>query len=276
MRALSFLALLSLASAGPAAAQGIVVPVGCRGGCPADRLPRTFALDTVKAWAHLEHGNARTSVDHVFRNETADTVDAAFFFPLPADAVVYQVSVEDAARPAHDRDRLLQYNEWSRPDESRWILQGLMREGRDAVLREYAHAVLVHVPVRDIPPGGVRELQIIYTQPLRAENGAITWRYPLTVGAGAAQISHVTLGLTVKTEAGFRAIASPSHEVVMQLGMEPGPCAPQERCGTKGYPSERVRVVRMVPAPGNRVRDFELVYTPEDSGSRSAVGPPQP
>lgn len=272
MRALSLLALLSLASA-PAAAQGIVVPVGCRGGCPADRLPRTFALDTVKAWAHLEHGNARTSVYHDFRNETADTVDAAFFFPLPADAVMDQVSVVDAARPAHDRERLLQYNEWSRPDESRWIMEGLMREGRGAVLQEYARAVLVHVPVRDIPPGAARELQIIYTQPLRAEDGVITWRYPLA--AGAAPAGHLTLGMTIKTEAGFRAIASTSHTVDMELGMEPGPCAPRERCGTKGYPSQRVRVVRMLPAPGNRTRDFELVYTPADAApGRGAAAEP--
>lgn len=271
MRTLTLLALLSLACASPVAAQGIVVPVGCRGGCPADRLPRTFALDTVKAWANLERGNAQISVDHVFRNETADTVDAAFFFPLSADAVVYQVSVEDAARPAHDRDRLLQYNEWSRPDESRWILEGLMREGRDAVLREYAHAVLVHVPVRDIPPGEGRELRIIYTQPLRAENGAITWRYPLTAGAAAAPAGHLTLGLTVKTEAGFRDIASPSHTVDVRLGTEPGPCAPEERCGTKGYPSQRVRVVRMLPAPGNRTRDFELVYTPVNAATDRGV-----
>jgi hypothetical protein len=272
MRILTLLALLSLT--GPAAAQGIVVPVGCRGGCPGDRLPRTFALDTVQAWANLERGSARTSVDHVFRNQTADTVDAAFFFPLPADAIVYQVSVVDAARPAHDRDRLLQYNEWSRPDESRWILEGLMREGRDAVLREYAHAVLVHVPVRDIPPGGVRALQIVYTQPLRAENGAISWRYPLRAGAGAAPAGHLALGLTVKTEAGFRDIASPSHTVDVQLGTEPGPCAPEERCGTKGYPSQRVRVVRMLASDGNRARDFELVYTPAAAQRRSCQGVP--
>jgi hypothetical protein len=278
MRTLSLLALLSLACASPVAAQGIVVPVGCRGGCPADRLPRTFALDTVKAWANLERGSAQIYVNHVFRNGTADTVDAAFFFPLPADAVVYRVSVEDAARPAHDRDRLLQYNEWSRPDESRWILEGLMREGRDAVLREYAHAVVVHVPVRDIPPGNVRGLQIAYTQPLRAENGAITWRYPLAVGAAAAPAGHLTLGMTIKTEAGFRDIASTSHTVDVELGTEPGPCAPRERCGTKGYPSQRVRVVRMLPADGNRARDFELVYTPEDAQGtdRSAAGPPEP
>jgi Vault protein inter-alpha-trypsin domain len=274
MRIIPLLTLLTLAAA-PGAAQGIVVPLRCHGTCPADRLPRTFALDTVKAWAHLEHGVARTAVDHVFRNETADTVDAAFFFPLPADAVVSRVAVHDADRPAHEANRLLQYNEWSRPDESRWILEGLMREGRGAVLREYADAVLLHVAVRDVPPGGTRELQIQYTQPLRMEGGAIAYRYPLSVGASASPIGHLRLGMEVRTEAGFRDIRSTSHAVDMQLGSEPGPCAPRERCGTRGYPSHRRKVVRLLPAPGDRRRDFEVVYTPEEAtGERRSASIP--
>jgi Ca-activated chloride channel family protein len=274
VRIIPLLTLLPLAAA-PAAAQGIVVPVRCHGECLSGSLPRTFALDTVKAWANLERGAARTSANHVFRNETADTVDAAFFFPLPADAVVEQVSVWDAARPAHDQHRLLLYNEWSRPDESKWIFEGLMREGRSAVLREYADRVLLHVPVRDVPPGGMRELQVLYSQALRTEDGQIAYRYPLSVGASASPIGHLRLGMEVKTENGFRDIRSTSHAVEMQLGSEPGPCRPRERCGTRGYPSHRVKVVRLQPAPRDRGRDFEVVYTPEEAtGERRSAAVP--
>lgn len=266
MRIIRFLALLSLASA-PCAAQGVVVPVRCHGECPPPNgLPRTFALDTVQAWAHVERGGqARTSVDHLFRNETADTVDAAFFFPLPADATVFQVSVVDALKPAHDRGALLLYNEWSRPDESRWIMDGLIRERRVTGMRAYAGQVLVHVPVRAIPPGGARQLQIQYTQPLRAEGRAVAYRYPLSTGAAAAPIGHLTLGMEVKTEAGFIELRSPSHAVDVEWGTESAPCPPRFRCGSRGVASERVRVVRLQPGSDVRERDFELVYTPAAS-----------
>ena len=266
MRILLPIAILSLAAV-PAVAQGIVIPIRCEPACPADGLPRTLSLDSVKAWANLEHGVAMTYVDHAFRNETTDTVHAAFFFPLPADAAVYSVSVVDADLPAHDRNGLLQYNEWSRPDESRWIAEGLVRDrGIDAV-REFTRTRLVHVPVRAIPPGGRRHLQISYMQPLRMEDGTIAYRYPLSVGANAAPIGELTLGMTVKTDAGFRDLRSPSHAVDVQWGTEPGPCHPRERCGVKGYASHRVRVVRLVGSPVDRTRDFEIVYTPEEAAA---------
>lgn len=257
------LILVSLAVAAPAASQAIVVPVRCPGACPAqERLPAVFALDTVHAWATLENGAARTSVNHYFRNATADTADAAFFFPLPADATVYGVSVRDADRPAHDGDALLQYNVWSRPDESRWILEGIVRERPRSPLRAYAGTRVVHVPVRDVPPGATRYLQVQYTQPLRMEDGAVAYRYPLSVGAAAAPIGELRLGLEVKTEAGFVRVGSPSHAVDVRWGTEPGPCQPRERCGTRGYPSERVRVIRLEPGGDVRARDFQVVYTP--------------
>lgn len=267
MRIFPLIAICSLAAV-PCAAQGIVVPVRCTGECP-PRLPATFSLDTVRAWANLERGEAATYVNHSFRNETGATVDAAFFFPLPEDATVYRVSVEDASRPAHDNTRLLLYNEWSRPDESRWILQGLIREGRNSELRAYERMVLVHVPVRDIPPGGLRTLQIHYTQPLRMEDGRITYGYPLSVGAQESRIGHLRLGMEIKTDAGFADVGSPTHAVDLELGMESGPCHPRARCGSRGYPSERVRVVRLEARADDRRRDFRLVYTPHG-------GPPRP
>lgn len=275
MRIISLLALLSLASV-PCAAQGIVVPVRCHGECPPpESLPPTFSLDTIKAWAHLEDGQARTSVTHDFRNETAGTVDAAFFFPLPADATVYQVSVVDALKPAHDNTALLQYNEWSRPDESRWIMDGLIRARQVTALRAYAGQVLVHVPVRAIPPGGARYLQIQYTQPLRAEGGAVTYRYPLSTGGAAAPAGHLTLGMEVKTEAGFVEVRSPSHAVDVQWGTESAPCPPRYRCGSRGVASERIRVVRLQPGDDVRARDFELVYRPvEPAGERRSASLP--
>jgi hypothetical protein len=250
MRTIALLALILLASPVPVAGQGILIPIRCPGECASGSL----RVDTVHAWAHLERGRAMTYVNHVFSNTTAEVIDGAFFFPLPPDAVIERVTVREG-------QDLEIYNEWSGPEESRWILEGLARERRDARLREYAAARVVHVRIPSVAAHGSKHMQIGYSQPLRAENGVIGYRYPLALAA-AAPVGHVTLGMTVKTEAGFRDVHSPSHAVDVQWGTEPGRCLPRERCGTRGFPSERVRVIRLLDAGEHRTRDFELLYTP--------------
>lgn len=251
------LAMLPLLAAAPVAAQGVVIPLRCERAYPADgSLPR-IPIDSVRMWATLERGSAVTSVDHRFHNGLGGAVDAAFFFPLPADATLNRVSVYlDGA--------LDQYGAWSGPDESRWIAAGIVRDQPEAGLGACAGTALVHVPVR-IPAGATRRLQVIYTQPLRVENGTHTYRYPLSAGGAAARAGHVTLGATVTTEAGFRGLRSPSHAVQVEWGTEAGRCRPEAACGFTNVPSRRVKVIRLTPAPGDWARDFELIFTPADA-----------
>jgi hypothetical protein len=267
-------ALFALAAA-PVAAQGIVVQVRCQGECPAGPR-RPMPLDSVDAWANLAHGQAMTYVNHVFRNGTAGTVDGALFFPLPAGATLYSVSVVDAALPAHDGSALLQYNEWSGPVESGWILDGLDREQPELGLRAYAGAPVVHVPLRAIPPRGIRHVQISYMQLLRPEEGAITYRYPLSTGAGASPIGHLTFGMTVTSEHGFHDLRSPSHAVDVAWGTESAPCPARMRCGTRGVTSQRVKVVRLQDGADARARDLAVVFTLAGEADATAFAPGRP
>lgn len=256
MRSLPLLALLALAAAPPAAGQGIAVPVRCHGGCPPPgSLPRALLLDSVQVSASLENGGAATYVSHVFRNGTAGSIDAAFFFPLPADAHLATVSV-------YEGKELKVYGDWSRPEESRWILEGIARERPGSGLEAYAGLRLVHVHLPAVPAGGEQHVQIGYTQPLRADGAALRYRYPLSAAADAAPFRVADVVLEVTTEAGFRDLRSPSHAVDVGWGTEAAPCPPRARCGTMGVPSRRVRVVRLGGGGELRTRDFELVYTP--------------
>lgn len=268
MRALSLLALLCLSSAASAAAQGIVLPVRCQGACPAASVSSgSLSIDSVRVWAHLERGEAVTYVDHVIRNTGPVAVDGAFFFPLPRGATVDRVAL-------YEGKELKVYGEWSGPEESRWILEGLARERPDARLEAYDGQTLVHVRVPGVPPGGRHDLQIGYREALRPESGAIAYRYPLSVGTAAGPHPHLSLGLTVKTEAGFDDLRSPTHEVDVQLGTESAPCPREMRCGFRGVASERVRVVRLEDAANARTRDFELVYTPTAASEAGAAPRP--
>lgn len=251
MRPIAVLALLSLAAA-PAAAQGILLPAGCEGTCPAQALE----IDSVQAWADLNRGQAGTFISYVFRNRTDASVDGAFFFPLPSDAELAWATVSSNGRvDAH--------NQWSGPDESRRILDELTR-GRPEVAM-WNRRVMVHVPIPAIPAHGVKRLQIHYTQPLGTEAGVVRYAYPLSLSAPAG---HLTLGVTVKTETGFQDLHSPSHAVNVQWGTESARCPPQMRCGFRGVTSHRVKIVRLIDARREGFHDFELLYTPAAAQSR--------
>lgn len=268
MRIIPIIALLVLAAA-PAAAQGIVVPLRCEGACPADgRLPRSLAMDTVRVWGNVLRGHATIYVDHVVRNQTAGTLDGAFFFPLPPGAAIHTVSVFEG-------EELERYGDWSGPGESRRMLEEIVRERPDAGLREYAGTGVVHVEVPSIPPRGSQRVQIVYTQPLRAVDGTLSLRYPLSVGASVVDIGHLSIGFTVTTAAGFRDLRSPSHAVDVQPGTESARCPREMRCGYRGVTSHRVKIVRLRQGHGDRTRDFEILYTPEDAAAerRSASIP---
>jgi hypothetical protein len=249
MRPTFLLALLAIVPL-PISAQGIVLPIRCAATCP-----RTLTLDSVTVWANLDRGRAVTYVDYVVRNQTAGSVEGAFFFPIPTGAEVDRVWVRSGSD-------LELYNEWTRPEESRLMLDGFARERPDAGLAAYAGMRVVHVRVPPIAPGGSRHLQIGYAQPLRPERGTVAWRYPLSVAAAAAPVGHLELGMTVTTADGFRDLRSPSHAVRIEWGTEMGRCPPQARCGFMGVPSQRVKVVRLEHAADVRARDFELVYVP--------------
>jgi hypothetical protein len=266
MRTLPLLALLVLAAA-PAGAQGIVIPLRCDRECPANgSLPR-IGVDSVEVWATVERGVATTRVEHQFHNVLHSAVEAAFFFPLPAGATIRTVSV-------YDGQELDRYDEWTGPDESRWIAEGIVRGRLDSGLEGYAGAELVHVPVR-LSARGSGRVKISYTQPMVAENGTFTYRYPLATGGEAARAGHVTLGATVETEAGFRDLRSPSHAVRVEWGTEAGRCRPEAACGYTNVSSRRVKVVRLTPGPGDRARDFEIAWTAaEPDGARRSVSIP--
>lgn len=249
------LPLILVFMAAPAAVgQGIVVPIRCQGECPGS-LPLSLPIDSAQMWVNVERGIANTSVDYVIRNPTAAVIDGAFFFPLPAGATITRVAVEEG-------EELEVYDEWSGPEESRWIMDGILRERSGPALREYAEIGLVHVRVPSIPARGTQRLRIQYAQPLRTHEGAVRYTYPLSIGAAAAPIGHLSLGMEVKTVAGFRDLHSPSHPVDVKWGTEVGRCPPRARCGFRNVPSQRVKVVRMDEGRVDRSRDFEVVYTP--------------
>lgn len=263
MRALALLALLSFPAAS-AAAQAIIVPAPCRGACLAAERPRNaLRIDSVWVGANLARGEATTYVSHLIRNTTGESLDGAFFFPLPRGATIERAMVYENAH------KLNSYNEWSPPAESRRLLEESVRGRRE--IRAYAGADVMHVRVPSIPPGGTRQVQIGYRLPLRASGGRVTYTYPLATMAAVAPVRVFTMNLSVRTPAGFVDLRSPSHAVDVQWGTETGRCPPEARCGFMSVPSTRIKEVRLEVPANARNRDFVLVYTPAAADGRDTT-----
>jgi hypothetical protein len=271
MRSFLLLPLLALSAAAPAASQAVLVPLRCTGDCPAPgRLPRAVPSDTTSLSTVLSRGQAKTAVHLAFRNDTDGVVDGALFLPLPTDAIVTSVAVNPLG------GRITQYGDWSRDEESRWVLEGVLRDRPSAGLRAHRGARVLHAPILDIPARTVMQVTVHYHQPLRETDGNVAYAYPLWVGGDAPAPGPFRAMVTVESEAGFRAFSSPSHELDVRWGTEPVRCPCGSRCGTTGAESHRIKHVRASGSGRDgRRQAFELVYTLIPPGSQDAVSPPQ-
>jgi len=254
MRIPILLASAALAAA-PAAAQGVLVSAACETSCPAGNSPpETVVIDSVRVFALLRDTLADTYVDHVFRNVAGETRGADLFVPLPNDATVLHVSV-------FDRLQILQYDRFSDADASRHLLDSLARARPGLRLPAYDGMKLVHLRVPAIPDGGERRVQVQYRQPLAARDGTVHYRYPLASGGGASY-GALRLVMDVRTRAGFDDLTVSSHPARIEWGSEMGRCPPRARCGYRGVPSTRVKIIRLEGGPETQARDFHLRYTP--------------
>ena len=239
------LLLLLLSAAAPLAAQGILVPGECRDcrpwipGRPFTSLPvESITIDT-----RIDGQVATTHVTQVFRNETGQTLEGTYFFPIPESATITEFAIWDG-------DRRLA-GEVRPREEARRIYDAIVRRQRDPGLLEYAGENLFQASIFPIPGRSTKKLELTYTQVLRAENGTVGYKYPLGIGRNAAPVERVSGRVEIRGNEGLRTIYSPSHEVDVRR-------ADGDRRATVSFESG---------ARGER-RDFELFY----ALSRSDVG----
>ena len=126
---------------------------------------------------------ATTHVEQVFRNNTDATLEGTYFFPIPESASITEFAIWDGAV------RLV--GEVRPREEARRIYDEIVRRQRDPGLLEYAGLNLFQASIYPIPPRSEKKLEIKYTQVMRAENGTVSYRYPLGLGRQLTQIESV-------------------------------------------------------------------------------------
>ncbi len=99
-------------------------------------------------------------------------------------------------------------------DKARQIYEDIVRKMRDPALLEYAGRDLFKVRIFPIEPHSRKPIKITYSELLRAENGSVTYTYPMSTEKFSAQpIKSLSMKVDLKTVQPLASIYSPSHKV---------------------------------------------------------------
>src|SRR6267378_641270 len=85
---------------------------------------------------------------------------------------------------------------------------------RDPALREYAGSAFFKERIFAIEPRSRKPITMTYTELLRADNGSVTYTYPLSTAKFSAQpIKSLSVKVDLKAALPLASIYSPSHKI---------------------------------------------------------------
>lgn len=204
LAALAFGVALFSVMAGPALADGIIIPV------PRPREPvpalRSLAIKYHHVSVAIAGQVATTHVDQVFLNENSYDMEGTYMFPLPEGASISQFAmwVDGQRLEAELLDR----------DKARSIYEDIVRQQRDPALLEYAGQNAFRARVYPIPARGEKRVEIEYTEVLPKEQDIVRYLYPLnTEKFSTRPLQDVSVSVRLVSSQPIKAVYSPSHEV---------------------------------------------------------------
>jgi Ca-activated chloride channel family protein len=182
MKKLILFSVISLFAIITANAQGVIIPRPCRPEmvrCPPPPprpvpMPNVLPVKSINIDTKINGQVATTHVEQVFRNDTPYTLEGTYFFPIPETASIVEFAIWENGKKLVGEVR-------SR-EEARRIYDEIVRKQRDPGLLEYAGKDLFQASIFPIPPNSDKKLEMTYSQVLKAENGTVSYRYPLGTG----------------------------------------------------------------------------------------------
>jgi len=203
------MAVIWAAWARPLAAQGIIIDPPPVDWPPVEPLPPLFqpiTIDEHRVAALIDGPVANVRVTQVFRNESSQTVEGVYLFPLPVNATVsdFQMTVNGQTLEG----KLLN------KEEARRIYEAIVRQRRDPALLEYIGRNVFQTSLFPIPPGESRTLVLTYTQVLNQQAGLFEFVYPLRAQQyGAPSIKALAITVELRNQPGLRTVYSPNFSI---------------------------------------------------------------
>lgn len=204
-RTLAAIALLLCLLASPALADGfIVVP---------PRVPDRPGLRNQPLWVKYHRVSteikgrvAVTHIDQVFVNPNPRRLEGTYLFPLPEGAAIDRFSmwVDGAELMA----------ELLSADKARSIYEGIVRRQQDPALLEYMERDLFKARIFPIEAHGEKRVKISYAELLPADNGTVSYRYPLnTEKFSSRPLQDVSVRVTLDAGGPIASVYSPTHPI---------------------------------------------------------------
>jgi Ca-activated chloride channel family protein len=171
--------------------------------------PHPFApmeLTFAKVNTRITDQVAVTTVDQEFANPNATRLEGTFIFPLPKGAQIDKFSMEIDGKRVEA--------ELLKAEKARGIYEEIVRKLRDPALLEYAGRDVYKVRIFPIEPYSKKRVSITYTELLKADNGLLNYKLPLSTGKYSCRpIKNVSLKLKLESKRPLKTIYSPSHKV---------------------------------------------------------------
>jgi Ca-activated chloride channel family protein len=166
--------------------------------------PTPVKLDRMNVNVLVQDQLARTTVDLVFANPSSRPAEATLLFPLPPGAAVTDLTLTV--------DGMTFEGEILGREEAARIYTQIVRSLRDPALLEYVGSDVVRAHVFPVPPAGESRLTLRFSHLLRAENGALRYRLPLSVGTDVGPaVSRLAINVRAVNTRGVSALFSPTH-----------------------------------------------------------------
>ncbi len=202
----------ALAFTTTAQADGIIIPEPpiCIEPCPIPPPPPRevpyLTVENHRVNVVIDNQVATTRVDQIFRNDSQWSLEGTYIFPLPEEAAISDFSMWIDGEKVE--------GQLYTKEEARRIYDNIVRRRLDPALLEYVGRDLFQASIFPIDPGDSRRVEIEYSQILPADNGLVSYVYPLSTERFSNKpLEDVSVTVEVQSRDAIKAIYSPSHPV---------------------------------------------------------------
>ncbi len=194
-------AVLFLAAAAPAMAQGLVIP-------DEPDLP-PLALVRHRVRVEIDRQASVTTVEQVFLNNTDRQLEAQYVFPIPRGATMSRFTM--LVNGKEKAGEVVEKN------QARQIYNSIVRRAEDPGLLEYLGGEVFRANIFPIAPRGSQTITLRFEQILNAQDSLVNYTYPVRASTkrGPTVQGEFSIEATIKSAAPILNVYSPSHAIAV-------------------------------------------------------------
>jgi Ca-activated chloride channel family protein len=192
-------AVLFLAAAAPAMAQGLIIP-------DEPDLP-PLALVRHRVTVEIDRQAATTTVEQVFLNNTDRQLEAQYVFPIPRGATMSRFTM--LVNGKQKAGEVVEKN------QARQIYNSIVHRSQDPGLLEYLGGEIFRANIFPIAARGSQTITLRFEQILASQDALVNYTYPVRASTrrGPTIQGEFSIETSIKSAAPILNVYSPSHSV---------------------------------------------------------------